>query len=165
MLRMDTRYTPEKYANEGLRVLIRPNRSLSPQGMVVLFAGMAVFAMTLGIGFSLVGTWLVLPFAGLEVAVVGAALYWLYRHADDHELIIMDNDHVTVIQYRGGRERSDVFQRYWVKVTLEHYGSWYPSRLKLGSHGRFIAIGADIGEDERQTLSAWLNEALRSTAE
>lgn len=163
MLRMDTRYTPEKYASEGLRVLIRPNRSLSPRGMVVLFAGMAAFAMALGIGFSLVGAWLVLPFAGLEVAVVGAALYWLYRHADDHELIIMDNDHVTVIQYRGGRERSDVFQRYWAKVTLERCGRWYPSRLKLGSHGHFIMIGADIGEDERQTLSARLNEALRST--
>lgn len=134
--------------------------------MVALFAGISVFAMTVGIGFSLVGAWLVLPFAGLEVAVVGAALYGLYRHADDHELIIMDDDHVTVIRYRGGRERSDVFQRYWSKAALEHPVSWYPSRLKLGSHGRFIVIGADIDEDERRTLVVWLNEALRrSTVE
>jgi uncharacterized membrane protein len=164
MLKRNTRHTPEKYADEGLRVLIRPNRSLSPRGMAVLFAGVGAFAMTLGIGFSLVGAWLVLPFAGLEVAVVGAVLYWLHRHVDDHELIIMDDDRVTVIQYRGGRERLEVFQRYWAKVTLEHYGAWYPSRLKLGSHGRFIVLGADIGEDERQTLSAWLSDALRGTA-
>ncbi len=163
MLRMETGDRPDKFAREGLHVVIRPNRSLSPRGMVVLFAGLATFAMTLGIGFSLVGAWPVLPFSGLEVAVAGAALYGLYRHADDHELIIMDGDHVTVIQYRGGRERTDVFQRYWVKVTLERYGRWHPSRLKLGSHGRFIVIGAGVGEDERQTLSARLNEALRRT--
>ncbi|MHB8744003.1 MAG: DUF2244 domain-containing protein [Sulfuricaulis sp.] len=160
---MDTRYTPEKFASNGWRLLIRPNRSLSPRAMVVLYAVMAAFVMTLGIGFSLVGAWLVLPFAGLEMVLVGAVLYWLYRHVDDHELIIIDNDDVTVIQYRGGRKRSDVFQRYWAKVTLERNGTWYPSRLKLGSHGRVVVIGTDISDDERSELSARLKEALRNT--
>jgi uncharacterized membrane protein len=164
LVRMDTRYTPETdTGSEDLRVLIRPNRSLSPWGMVVLFMGMAAFALIIGIGFSLVGAWLVLPFAGLEMAVVGTALYWLYRHAEDHDLVVVGVDRVRVIRHRAGRDWQDEFQRYWVRVTLERH-RWYPSRLKIGSHGRFVVVGADVNEEERRALSARLNEALRSTA-
>jgi uncharacterized membrane protein len=159
---MDSRRKPEKNSGEGLRILIRPNRSLSPWGMVVLFAWMSAIVLIIGIGFSLAGAWLVLPFAGLELALVAVVLYQLFRHADDHELIVIDNDSVTVIRRRGGREWRDNFQRYWVKATLERNVGWYPSRLVLGSHGRFVVIGIDVGEEERRALAARLNEALRS---
>lgn len=159
---MDTRCTPEKDTSEDLRVLIRPNRSLTFRGMAVLLAGMTAFTVTVGTGFALAGAWLVFPFAGLELAVVGAVLYRLLRHADDHDLIVIGNDRVAVIRRRGGHERHDDFQRYWTKVTLEHDRGWYPSRLKIGSHGRFVLIGADIGEEERQVLAARLNDAVRS---
>jgi uncharacterized membrane protein len=130
--------------------------------MGALFAAVATFAMAIGIGFALVGAWMVLPFAGLEIAVVGSVLYWLYRRAGDHDLIVIGIDRVTVIRHRAGRERRDEFQRYWVKIILERH-RWYPSRLKIGSHGRFVVVGVDISEEERRALSARLNEALRST--
>jgi len=160
---MDTRYTPENEAGEGLRVLVRPNRSLSFRAMVVLFAGIAAFVITIGIGFSLAGAWLVLPFAGLEVVVVGVVLYLLVRHNDDHDLIVIHHDRVMVVRRHGGRERHEEFQRYWVKVELRRGRSWYPSRLSIGSHGRFVTIGADISEEERRALAARLNELLRRT--
>ena len=160
---MDTRYTPENEAGEGLRVLVRPNRSLSRRAMAVLFAGIAAVVITIGVGFSLVGAWLVLPFAGLEVAVVGAVLYLLFRGADDHDLIVIHHNRVTVVRRRGGREKREEFQRYWVKVQLQRGRSWYPSRLTIGSHGRFVVIGADISEEERRELGARLNELLRGT--
>lgn len=160
---MDTRYTPENEVGEGLRVLVRPNRSLSLRAMVLLFAGIAAFVITIGIGFSLAGAWLVLPFAGLEVAVVGAVLYLLFRHIDDHDLIVIHHDRVMVVRRQGGRERHEEFQRYWVKVELRRGRSWYPSRLSIGSHGRFVTIGADISEEERSALAARLNELLRRT--
>ncbi len=161
---MDTRHTPDKDIGEGLRIVIRPNRSLSPGGMVALFAWMAAAALIIGIGFSLVGAWLVLPFAGLEMAVVAAALIWLFRHADDHELIVIGDDRVTVIRRRGGREWRDDFQRYWTKAMLERRHNWYPSRLVLGSHGRFVVIAAEIGEEERRALAVRLSQALRGAA-
>ena len=160
---MDTRYTPENEAGEGLRVLVRPNRSLSLRAMVLLFAGIAAFVITIGIGFSMVGAWLVLPFAGLEVVVVGAVLYLLFRHIDDHDLIVIHHDRVMVVRRQGGRERHEEFQRYWVKVQLERGRGWYPSRLSIGSHGRFVTIGTGISEEERRALNARLNELLRRT--
>jgi uncharacterized membrane protein len=157
---MDARFTPESDTGEGLRVIVRPNRTLTLRGMTVLFAGLTLVVLTIGIGFTLAGAWPVLPFAGLELALVGAVLYRLFRHADDHEQIIVNRERVTVIRCRGRRERRDEFQRYWTKVTLERRRGWYPSQLKVGSHGRFVVIAADVNEKERESLSATLNNLL-----
>jgi uncharacterized membrane protein len=157
---MDARFTPESDTGEGLRVIVRPNRTLTLRGMTVLFAGLTLVVLTIGIGFTLAGAWPVLPFAGLELALVGAVLYRLFRHADDHEQIIVNRERVTVIRCRGRRERRDEFQRYWTKVTLERRRGWYPSQLKVGSHGRFVVIAADVNEKERESLSTTLNNLL-----
>ncbi len=158
---MDARYTPEGDTGEGLRMIVRPNRTLTLRGMTALFAGLTVVVLTIGIGFTLAGAWPVLPFAGLEMAVVGVVLYRLFRHADDHDQIIVDRERVTVIRRRGDREWRDEFQRYWTKVTLERRRGWYPSQLKVGSHGRFVVIAADVSEEERESLSTTLNNFLR----
>jgi uncharacterized membrane protein len=157
---MTARCTPQSDAGEGIQILVRPNRSLSRRARIVVFAGVAAFVSTIGIGFSLLGAWVVLPFAGLELALVGTVLYLLCRHADDHDSIIIQSDCVIVIRRRGGREQRDEFQRYWVKVELQRGQGWYPSRLRIGSHGRFIAIGRDVGEEERSALASRLTELL-----
>jgi len=158
---MDARITPEGDTGEGLQVIVRPNRTLTLRGMTVLFAGLTVVVLTIGVGFTLAGAWPVLPFAGLELALVGAVLYRLFRHADDHDRIMIDRERVTVIRQRGRCEWRDEFQRYWTKVTLERGRSWYPSRLKVGSHGRFVVIAAGVNEKEREALSTALNNFLQ----
>jgi uncharacterized membrane protein len=143
-------------------MIVRPNRTLTLRGMTLLFAGLTAVVSTIGIGFTFAGAWPILPFAGLEMVVVGAVLYRLFRHADDHDRILINRDLITVIRRRGRREWRDDFQRYWTKVTLERRNSWYPSRLKVGSHGKFVIIAADVNEVEREKLSLALNEVLRN---
>jgi uncharacterized membrane protein len=46
---------------------------MSPAGLLSAFAVLAAVTLAIGIGFALVGAWLVLPFAGLEVLALGAA--------------------------------------------------------------------------------------------
>lgn len=161
---MDARITPEGDTGEGLRVIVRPNRTLTLRGMAVLFAGLTLVVLTIGIGFTLAGAWPVLPFAGLELAVVGAVLYRLFRHADDHDRIIVDRERVTVIRQRGRCEWRDEFQRYWTRVMLERRRGWYPSQLKVGSHGRFVVIAAGVNEKERESLSATLGNIISQKA-
>lgn len=152
----------DRSAGSALRILIRPNRSLSTRAMCVLLAAVTALVLTIGIGFAMAGAWLVLPFAGLEIAVVGAALLYLHRHADDGELLVIDDDRVWVIRCQGGKDEQHDFQRYWAKVRLAGAdGGWYPSRLLIGSHGRFVEIGAAMNEEERRALAAHLRQALR----
>ncbi len=160
---MDARSTSDSDLSHGQYVWVWPNRSLSLRGMLLVFIIVAVVALVIGIAFSLVGAWLILPFAGLEITVVGAVLYWLFRHADDHELIVINDERVTVIHHRSGREKRYEFQRYWVKIILERHHGWYPSKLKMGSHGRLVVIGDELRDEARQALFARLNTALRAT--
>lgn len=118
---MRPRATPEK----ACKRLCGPNRTLTLRGMTVLFAGLTLVVLTIGIGFTLAGAWPVLPFASLELALAGAVLYRLFRHAADHDRVL-DRERVTVIRQRGRRERRDEFQRCGTRVTLEPGHGWHP---------------------------------------
>jgi len=47
--------------------------SISPAGFAGALAVLAIVTLTIGVAFALLGAWLVLPFAGLEVLALGAA--------------------------------------------------------------------------------------------
>jgi len=46
---------------------------MSPAGLLGAFAVLAAVTLAIGIGFALLGAWLVLPFAGLEVLALAVA--------------------------------------------------------------------------------------------
>lgn len=66
-------------------ILIRPNHSASWRQNLWLLAALAVPSLGAGIAFALAGAWPILPLAGIELAALGSALYWVnwkleYRH-------------------------------------------------------------------------------------
>jgi uncharacterized membrane protein len=163
---MDARYVPRDSATQAQCIVVRPNRSLSLRGMIWLFVAYAGLISIIGFGFFWVGAWMVLPFAGLEAVVIAAIFYYaVYRHIDDHELIMLDGDTLTIIKHRGKSQSRLDFQRYWTTVKLQRGGHhWHPSRLLLGSHGRFVEIGASIREEHRQVLASRLRRMMGQTA-
>ena len=46
---------------------------MSPAGLAKVFSALAALVLAIGAGFAMAGAWLVLPFAGLEVALLTAA--------------------------------------------------------------------------------------------
>ncbi len=152
---------PDAGAETRVRIVIRPNRSLPPRAIYALFAAFAAVAATIALGFWLVGAWLVMPFAGLEIVVAAAVFRWLYLHSDDHELVEISGDDVSIVKRAGGKESCVRFQRYWTRVSLIHTEDGrYPSRLLVGSHGHFVQLGANVVEQEREALARHLKHAV-----
>ncbi len=58
----------------------KPHCSISPAGFACVFASLACLTLAVGVGFAMTGAWLVLPFSGLEVLLLGAAFV---MHARD----------------------------------------------------------------------------------
>jgi uncharacterized membrane protein len=54
---------------------------MSPAGLATAFAVLAVLTLAIGVGFAVVGAWLVLPFAGLEVLMLAVAFFLYARRA------------------------------------------------------------------------------------
>jgi uncharacterized membrane protein len=156
----DARETAGEDDADRCRILLRPNRSLTTKGMLALFGAFALIAAVIATGFALAGAWLVAPFAGLEVAVAGMVLHLLHRHAGDYERIDIEGRRVRVVQRRGKAEARHDFERYWAQVRLARGQGLRPSRLSIGSHGRFVEVGATLDEDARRELAQRLRRLL-----
>lgn len=143
------------------RALIRPNRSMSPRAMAVIVICFAVLALTIALSFLTLGLWLVLPFAGLEIFVLGVVFAVVSQRANDFDLVIVNDDEVTITQRRGKAESLRRFQRYWTRVRFEPGATRYQApRLLVGSQGQFIEVGATMTEDAKHRLSQQLREAI-----
>ena len=146
----------------GTQFIVRPNRSLSREGMVFAFVSITAVLFTIAGAFTLMGAWLIFPFAGLEVLVLGGAFLWFYRHYDDHEYIVIDAGEVTVTRRVAGHQSVHSFQRYWTRVTLERdTHPLRPPHVLLGSHGVRLEVAADLSAEERLDFARHLAAAIR----
>lgn len=154
---------PEPTSDVIFDATIRPNRSMSARQSAVFVICFAVLSLTIALSFFSIGLWLVLPFAGLEVFVVGFAIGYSMRRSEGWETIVVTDCDVAVTKNEFGRSRSYNFQRYWTQVRLEKGASrLQPRRLLIGSHGRFVEIGGDLVEEDRENFAARLAEVVRS---
>jgi uncharacterized membrane protein len=150
---------------EEFRAEIRPDASMSPRNLAVTVICLTFVCVTIGLGFLSMGLWLVLPFAGLEIFAVGVAVGYTIRRSADCEIISIQDAEVTVTKTNGSRSSRSIFPRYWTRVRLERRPhQLHRSRLVLGSHGRFVEIGAGTTDKAKDELAAALKQAIGTTA-
>jgi uncharacterized membrane protein len=147
------------------RIELLPNCSLTPRGALFFFGVVALGSLTFAMFFVAQGYWPVLPWAGLELAVLGWALWASMRRRHWTQTITVTPDQVEVVVRGREGERRIVFSRHWASVTLRRSRSWHPSRLLLESHGRSLEIGGFLTEDERLALHRRLAELIGRKAE
>ncbi|EMP56184.1 hypothetical protein MSNKSG1_09933 [Marinobacter santoriniensis NKSG1] len=80
----------------GLRLLLTPNRSLSWRGNVRIWVLLALISGVIAGGWALVGVWLILPFAGLELIGVAAGIYVTSRNCQRKEVVTIEGDTIHI---------------------------------------------------------------------
>ena len=138
----------------------RRNNSLSSSGRRLVFAFILTVSFGIAAAFSMVlGAWPILPFAGVEMAVLYVAFRYIDRHAGDYERITIRGDSVAVEVRDGTDIASFELSRYWAQVVCEHEGA----RLALRSHGREIEVGRHLCDEQRLEMARGLARELRRT--
>jgi uncharacterized membrane protein len=133
------------------KITARPNCSLSGTETAVVVAFIGLISLSVAIGFSLAGAWLVFPFAGLELLVVAYAFYYINCHAGDYESITIDGDHLAVEKRSYKKTSRVMFHRYWARVDLiETPGGG--QRLRLRSHGKEVEFGRYLNNEQCAVL-------------
>jgi uncharacterized membrane protein len=147
-----------EYPSEGAcRFTLKPNCSLSWRWVRRLVGVLACCILGVGAYWVSLGAWLVLPFTGLELLVLGLGFYLSSVAGHRREVIEIVGDDLRIL--RGGRRLEEVahLSRYLTRAILSHDPrGWYPSRLVLRCHGRRIEIAARLVEAEREDLAAEL---------
>lgn len=138
----------------------RPNNSLSAESRRRVLGGIVGVILAVSIGFASFGAWPVLPFAGLEIAVLVWAFRWMDRHAGDFERIVISGDRVVLEAADGGRAWCHEFNRYWASLAVRRDPAGGGVRLALRSHGREVQFGRFLNEDERAVVAQELRSRL-----
>lgn len=135
----------------------RRNNSLSTTGRLCAFSFILTVSLGIALAFSLIfGAWPILPFAGLEMAVLYLAFRYMDRHAADYERITIRGNNVAVEVHEGQNLTRLELNRYWAQVVCAEDGS----RLALRSHGREIEIGKHLCDSERANMARELAREL-----
>jgi uncharacterized membrane protein len=129
---------------------------MSPAALAAVFAALAGVVLVIGIGFAVAGAWLVLPFAGLEVALLIAAYLAYARHAADYERIELDSGRLRVEVGEGRGTRRVEWEARGASLCIEK------ERVVLRGAGRELEIGRHLDADSRARFAAELQKNLIS---
>jgi uncharacterized membrane protein len=144
----------------GFSVLLKRNCSISPAGLARVFALIAIVTLGIGFGFWLAGAWMILPFAGLEIAALAAAFLANGRHATDYERIALQGTRLTVEVGEAERTERHELDARGARVELERDAGG--ARVRLEAPGGSLEIGRHLDARSRLDLAAELRKRLRN---
>ena len=146
---------------EALRIEICPNCSLGVRGAVIFFALACIAPLGIATVLAAKGFWPVLPFAGLELALLGWALKVCLERRFHRQTITVTETDVAIESCVRERCARVVFPRHWAQVKLRRPVAWqHPSRLTIESHGRQCELGSFLTEEERRGLALRLQRLI-----
>jgi uncharacterized membrane protein len=143
------------------RIVIAPNCSLSVPGALMFFGSLCAVSFGIAGFMAFLGLWPVLPFAGLEMALLGWALKATLARRFHRQTITVTETDVSVESRDRTHYAQVVFPRHWAQVKLRRPASrLHPSRLTIESHGRQCELGAFLTEEERRGLARELQRLI-----
>ena len=143
----------------GFSVLLKRNCSISPANLARVFALLVAVTLGIGIGFAAAGAWLVLPFAGIEVVLIGVAFFVNGRHAGDYERIERAGERLTVEVSSAGQTQRHEMPVRATQVRMAKHG--YP-RVWLSANGCEYEVGRHLQEQGRIELAAELARRIQT---
>jgi uncharacterized membrane protein len=146
------------------RLVIGPNASLSGAQAWGFLGLMALVGLGIAAMFAARGYWPILPFAGLELVALGAAL-WVTQRRNRYREVLSFTESAIRIEFGvigHGAYATAELPRAWTKVSVctGPYAT-SPSRLGLDYCGQRITIGRCLTDEERERLASRIRELLR----
>ena len=145
---------------DGRSWLARPNHSLSVTGAQVLFIVAASISGLIALAFSFFGAWPVIPFTGIELAVLWWALRRCEKSTNDFERITLEAGRLTVETRKGESVERHEFHPCWAQLLWDRPAPPGNQRLLIRSHGKAVEIGSLLTEEQKMALAKELKKAL-----
>ncbi len=133
------------------------NCALGPGQLGMCIAGLAAVTLLIGATFAVHGYWPILPFAGIQVLVLGVSFLVYGRHAADRERIVASGDRLLVEWTCGTRVSRTEHVAKWLRVD---YGGRRGDLIRLIAGGSTIEVGRYVPGERRGMLARELRSML-----
>jgi uncharacterized membrane protein len=151
----------DRFERPVFSAVIRPHRSLSPQGFRTLMVLVCLTSVVASLPFVIMGFWPVAGFFGLDFLGLYIAFRVSYRQGQAFELL-----ELTPIRllFRKVSPRGDVkdwqFNPLWTRIDREIDDEYGLQHLSLSFRNEQVEIARDLSPPERETLAEALGRAL-----
>jgi uncharacterized membrane protein len=142
--------------------LSRPNRSLGRVARRWVLLAIGATPIGLAAAAAAFGAWPILPFAGLEVALLALAFHVVGIHDADFERLEIRDHEVTVESRDASQHTRFVAHRQWARLVLRERGR--RCTLGLAYAGRTVQLGRMLSDEGRRQLAEDLRGRLPVTA-
>ena len=159
---MDAANPPREPAPETIfSAVIRPHRSLSPQGFLLLMIVVGLTSAGAGLIFLAMGAWPVFGIFGLDALIIYLAFRANYRTAQAAEYVDVTTAELVV---RRVTEKGAVAEwrlnPYWARLAIEQDEDGVVTGLGITSHGRTVPLAGWLSPPERRSFAEALGQAL-----
>ena len=150
--------TPGSVSNT-VEIHIESNSSSNKGALTVCVAIVSLTVVLIAIISALFGAWLVLPFAGLEVALLVFFARLAYLHNGGADSLVISDEYVHLTSIRRSKKSVHSFVRHWTRITLcPGHNKHEPTQLQIGAHGHYQPFGEFLTDRSRQFVYDELNK-------
>ena len=145
-----------------LQIVAKPNHSSTWRGNLYALLAISVPSLGAAIGFTLLGAWPILPFAGLELLALGSALYYVNWKLQYRHVITLSDDSVRIDKGYYHPKQSWQFprQRTGLSITPQPHPQESPE-LALHDRAERVSVGEFLGRDDAMELAELLRREIR----
>ena len=151
----------ERFEEPVFSAVIRPHRSLSPQGFRIVMGLLCITSLVASLPFVVMGFWPVAGFFGLDFIGLYIAFRVSYRQGEAFELLELTP---VRLLFRKVNPRGEVkdwqFNPLWTRLDRETDDEYGIQKLALTSRNEHVVIARDLSPPERETLAAAVGRAL-----
>jgi len=145
------------------RITLTPNKSLSWKSNILFILAISVTCAVIGIAFYIAGAFLILPFAGLEIILVGTCVYLVVQRSYKQEIITLTPEKLKIEKGISKPNQFWEYFRIWAFVVVEKpKHPWYPAHIVITSKGERVPIGDFLTEKEKLDLVDKLRNIIDS---
>ncbi|AOY86914.1 hypothetical protein BKP64_01260 [Marinobacter salinus] len=138
---------------EGIRLLLTPNRSLSWRGNVQIWVGLFTISALIATGMGIAGAWVIIPFAGLELAALAAGIYVTSRACQRREVLTIDDADIHLEKGRIEKMAEWTLPRRYARLRLNApRHPFTPPRMELIHRDTSVALGTFLNIEDTDTL-------------
>ena len=142
---------------QQVQLHLSPNRSATWQQTKYLIAAFAFFISSIAIAWTIVGAWVILPFAGLEVGLLAVIMYMVSKATYRWETILVSVDNIHVSCSNGATlcfPRLDTALFYQKDLSLKSI-----SRLILQTPLQQFELGTFLNSEDKEQVRDSLHQA------
>ncbi|WP_375176442.1 DUF2244 domain-containing protein [Marinobacter mobilis] len=146
--------------NGGTRLLLTPNQSMSWRGNVRVWLALCGVSLAIAGGMAWLGAWVVLPFAGLELAALATAIYLTSLACRRREILTITDEALHLEKGIFRKQAEWHLPRPYARLRINPpLNPVAPPRLFLVHREKEVALANFLNRDDIEALVSLLEHS------